>query len=44
VGDFQFTIQLNVISEDGISQVVLENQIKETIRQIGAIVENEDLG
>jgi hypothetical protein len=43
VGDFQFTIQFNVISEDGISKAVLENQIKETIRQIGSIVESEEL-
>ena len=35
VGDFKFTIQIDVSSAEGISQATLENQIKETIRQIG---------
>jgi hypothetical protein len=42
VGDFKFTIEIEVESEDGVSQSTLENQVKETIRQIGArIVEEE---
>jgi hypothetical protein len=42
-GDFKFTIEIEVTSQDGITQATLENQIKETIRQIGAMVEFEDL-
>jgi adenine-specific DNA methylase len=43
VGDFKFTIELDVTSEDGLAESVLENQIKETIRQIGGQVEREEL-
>lgn len=43
VGDFKFTIELDVESADGISQATLENQIKETLRQIGARVVREDV-
>jgi hypothetical protein len=43
VGDFEFTLEIDVKSEEGISQSALENQIKETLRQIGARVEEEDL-
>lgn len=42
VGDFEFTLEIDVSSEEGISDSVLENQIKETIRQIGGRVEKED--
>ncbi len=35
VGDFKFTIQIDVSSAEGISQATLENRIKEAIRQIG---------
>jgi hypothetical protein len=42
-GDFKFTIEIDVNSQDGITQATLENQIKETIRQIGAKVEEEGL-
>jgi hypothetical protein len=42
-GDFKFTIEIDVTSQDGITQATLENQIKETIRQIGARVEDENL-
>jgi hypothetical protein len=43
-GDFFFTIEIDVSSVDGISQTTLENQIKETIRQIGGRIleENKD--
>jgi hypothetical protein len=41
VGDFEFTLEIDVSSEEGISQSALENQIKETLRQIGARVEEE---
>jgi|GEM_PF-71499 len=44
VGEFSFTLTLDVTSDDGISQSVLDNQIKETIRQIGARLEEEELG
>ena len=43
VGDFKFTIEIEVTSEEGISQATLENQIKETIRQIGGRVVEERL-
>jgi len=42
-GEFTFTLTLDVTSDDGISQTALENQIKETIRQIGATIDEEDL-
>jgi hypothetical protein len=44
VGDFKFTIEIDVSSAEGISPSTLENQIRETIRQIGAriIVEESD--
>lgn len=41
VGDFEFTIELDVQSDEGISESVLENQIKETIRQIGGYIEKK---
>ncbi|MBC8505372.1 MAG: hypothetical protein H8D34_10970 [Chloroflexi bacterium] len=44
VGDFEFTLEIDVSSEEGISESTLENQIKETIRQIGGIVVGEELG
>ncbi len=42
-GDFTFTLTIDVTAEDGIDPVVIENQIKETIRQIGGRIEKEDL-
>jgi len=38
-----FTMMLDVASEEGISPETLENRIKETIRQIGARVDEEEL-
>jgi hypothetical protein len=43
VGDFKFTLDIDVTSMEGISHTILENQIKETIRQIGAKVKEEKL-
>jgi hypothetical protein len=43
IGDFTFTIEIDVNTEDGISPTVLENQIKETIRQIGGRIVEEEL-
>lgn len=43
VGDFSLTIEIDVSSTDGISETTLENQIKETIRQIGAHIDTEKL-
>lgn len=43
VGDFRFKIEIDVSSAEGISQSTLENQIKETIRQIGAKIDSIDL-
>jgi hypothetical protein len=40
-GDSRFSLEIDVSSEEGISQSALENQIKETLRQIGARVEEE---
>ncbi|MBN1262538.1 MAG: ATP-binding protein [Anaerolineae bacterium] len=41
VGEFTFTLEIGVASEEGISKATLENQIKETIRQIGARIQDE---
>ena len=43
VGDFTFTLEVQVSDEEGISQTTLENTIKETIRQIGARIVDERL-
>ncbi len=43
VGDFKFTLAVDVSSAEGISQSTLENKIKETIRQIGATLRDETL-
>jgi hypothetical protein len=43
VGDFKFTLEIEVSSTEGISQATLENKIKETIRQIGANLRDETL-
>lgn len=43
IGDFQFTLEIDVTSPDGISKTTLENKIKETIRQIGARIDEETL-
>ena len=43
VGDFSFKIEIDVTSTEGISETTLENQIKETIRQIGAHIETENV-
>ncbi len=36
VGEFKFTLEIDVSSAEGISHSTLENKVKETIRQIGA--------
>jgi len=41
VGEFEFTLEIDISSEEGIAQTTLENQIKETIRQIGAMLRDE---
>jgi len=43
VGDFKFTLEIDVSGAEGISQTTLENQVKETIRQIGATLRDEVL-
>jgi hypothetical protein len=41
-GDFSFTLEIDVSDEDGFSESMLVNQVKETIRQIGGrIIEEE---
>jgi hypothetical protein len=42
VGDLKFIIEIEVKTEYGISQSTMENQIKETIRQIGAKIDEEE--
>ena len=41
VGDFKFTLEIDVSGAEGLTQATLENKIKETIRQIGARVDEE---
>jgi hypothetical protein len=43
VGDFTFTLEIDIESEDGISESVLTNQVKETIKQIGGKIEEEEI-
>jgi len=43
VQDLKFSLEIDVVSEDGISQATLENQIKETIHQIGANLREKTL-
>jgi hypothetical protein len=43
VGDFKLTLEIDVTSAEGITQATLENKIKETIRQIGATLQDERL-
>jgi len=43
VGDFRFTLELDVSDKEGIARETLENTIKETVRQIGAQVREEEL-
>ncbi|MBN1318705.1 MAG: hypothetical protein JXA42_24705, partial [Anaerolineales bacterium] len=43
VGDFHFKLEIEVNVPDGISNSIIENTIKETIRQIGAKLEEESL-
>jgi len=42
-GDFKFSLEIDVTSDDGITQSTLDNRIKETIRQIGAQIVDEEL-
>lgn len=41
-GEFTFTVEIDVAGDDGLPQAKLENVIKETIRQIGATIREED--
>jgi len=41
VGAFKFTIELDVSAKDGIRRKVIDQQVMETLRQLGAEVENE---
>jgi hypothetical protein len=43
VGDFKFTLEIDVESAEGISQATLETKIEETIRQIGAQAVEKDV-
>ena len=43
VGDFTFTIAIDVSDEEGISRATIENTIKETVRQIGGRIVEERL-
>jgi hypothetical protein len=41
VGEFKFTLEIDISSAEGISHATLENKVKETIRQIGATLSDE---
>jgi hypothetical protein len=41
VGEFKFTLEIDISSAEGISRATLENKVKETIRQIGATLHDE---
>jgi hypothetical protein len=43
VGDFKFTLEIDISGAEGLTQATLENKIKETVRQIGAHVVEEGL-
>jgi hypothetical protein len=43
VSDMKFTLDIDVTSSDGVPKATLENKIKETIRQIGAVIEEQQL-
>jgi hypothetical protein len=40
-GGLKFKLEIDITSSEGISPAILENQIKETIRQIGATIDEE---
>ena len=42
-GDFKFALEIDVTTEDGITQSTIDNKIKETIKQIGAQIVDEKL-
>lgn len=42
-GDFKFTLEIDVTSDDGLTQSTIDNRIKETIKQIGARIIDEQL-
>ena len=42
-GQLKFTLELDVTSTEGISRDTLETKIKETIRQIGAKIAEEEV-
>jgi len=43
VGAFNFTMEIDIEAEDGISETTLKNKIKETVYQIGAKVTKEEV-
>ncbi len=43
VKELKFTLEIDVASEEGVPKSTLVNKIKETVRQIGAIVQEERL-
>ena len=42
VGDVTFTIEVDVSSDEGISEKVIEQQVMETLQQLGAVVEKRE--
>ena len=42
-GEFTFSIEIDVTSADGISKKAVEQQVMETLQQIGAKVERRDV-
>jgi len=43
IGDFNFNVTIDISTDNGISQSVIETKIKETINQIGAKIEAEKI-
>jgi hypothetical protein len=43
MGDFTFTMTIDVSDDEGITQATVEQTIKETVRQIGARVVEEQV-
>jgi len=44
VGEFTFTVEVNVESAEGIPEQVIEQQVKETLRQLGANITEGEAG
>jgi hypothetical protein len=43
IGGFKLKIELDILDEEGISKSTIEDKVKETVRQIGGKIEEEEL-